>query len=114
MSILYPAETNNGVVTSWIPLTTAWASVSGCSNSLMLEGDRLVAFDPGYGISINPAATCQPSAVTTWWEQGRLGGGSGAGHTAVSILPLTCPEGFSTVVTSVKDYSSTLAMCCPP
>lgn len=113
MSSPYPAETNGGVVTSWIPLTTSFASVSGCSNSYMLEGPSLVAFDPGYGLSINSEATCQPSAVTTWWEQGRLGGGSGPGHTAVSILPLTCPDGWSTVATSISDSTTTQAMCCP-
>jgi hypothetical protein len=114
MSSPYPAETNGGVVTSWIPLTTSFASVSGCSNSYMLEGPSLVAFDPGYGLSINSDATCQPSAVTTWWKQARLGGGSGSGHTAVSILPLTCPDGWSTVATSISDSTTTQAMCCPP
>lgn len=106
-------DRNDGDVTSWIPLTTVWPSSSGCGSSFRLDGPSLVAFDPGYGLEIDSAVKCQPPAVTTWWEQGRLGKGVYSGHTAVSILPLTCPESFSTVVTSIKDQSSTLAMCCP-
>lgn len=113
MSDFYPAETNGGDVTSWIPLTTTWPSSSGCDSSFRLNGPSLVAFDPGYGLEIDTAVKCQPPAVTTWWEQGLLGKGAFSGHTAVSILPLTCPESFSTVATSIKDQSSTLAMCCP-
>ncbi|KAL1982509.1 hypothetical protein VTN96DRAFT_1234 [Rasamsonia emersonii] len=110
---VYPAETTSGVVTSWIPLTTVWTASAGCSDSFRLDGPSLVAFDPGYGLDIDHRVICQPPAVTTWWEQGLLGGGDQSGHTAVNILPLTCPEGFSTVVTSTRDHSSTLAMCCP-
>lgn len=113
MSELYPAETNGGQVTSWIPLTTAWSASPDCSSIYRLNGPSLVAFDPGYGLDIDPGVTCQPAAVTTWWEQARLGGGRYDSHTAVSILPLKCPEDFSTVATSIKDGSSTLAMCCP-
>ena len=113
MSIIYPAETNNGVVTSWIPLSTAWPSSSGCADSFRLDGPSLMAFDPGYGLNVNPSVTCEPPEVTTWWEQGLLGGGDSSGHTAVSIGPLVCPESFVTVATSIKNYSSTLAMCCP-
>lgn len=112
MSDYYPAETNTGVVTSWIPLASVWPSASGCRSSFRLDGPSLVAFDPGYGLDIDTAVVCQPPAVTTWWEQARLGGG-GSDHTAVSILPLRCPESFSTVATSIKNQSSTLAMCCP-
>ncbi|KAB8234047.1 uncharacterized protein BDW43DRAFT_66959 [Aspergillus alliaceus] len=111
-SIIYPGETNGGTVTSFIPLTTAWPASSGCASYFRLNGPSLMAYDPGYGLEINTDVICGPPALTTWWEQGRLGGG-GPYHTAVSIGPLTCPEDFSTVVSSVKDSSSTLAMCCP-
>lgn len=109
---LYPPETDGGTVTSFIPLTTAWASSSGCESYFRLNGPSLMAYDPGYGLEIDKDVRCAPPAVTTWWEQGLLGGG-GEYHTAVSIGPMTCPEAFSTVVTSAKDGTSTLAMCCP-
>lgn len=109
---LYPAETNDDTVTSFIPLTTAWPSSSGCDHYFRLNGASLMAYDPGYGLEIDRNVICAPPAVTTWWEQGRLGGGNQY-HTAVSIGPMVCPEGFSTVITSVKDDTSTLAMCCP-
>ncbi|KAB8255367.1 hypothetical protein BDV32DRAFT_142082 [Aspergillus pseudonomiae] len=109
---LYPAETSDGTVTSFIPLTTVWLPPSGCASYFRLNGPSLVAWDPGYGLDIDTNVRCAPSAVTTWWEQGALGGG-GSEHTAVSIGPLTCPENFSTVASSVKNGSSTLAMCCP-
>ncbi|KAL4745270.1 hypothetical protein BDW72DRAFT_61896 [Aspergillus terricola var. indicus] len=110
---LYPAETNGDEVTSFIPLTTAWPSSSGCASYFRLNGPSLMAFDPGYGLEINTDVRCCPPAVTTWWNQGLLGGGY-EDHTAVSIGPMTCPEDWSTVVSSVRDHSSTLAMCCPP
>lgn len=106
----YPAETNDGVVTSWIPLTTEWTSVKGCSDSYMLQGTTIVAFDPAYGISVRPGVRCQPDAVTTWWNQVVLGESS----TAVSLLPVTCPEKWSTVLTFVQSKISTQVMCCPP
>ncbi|KAK2036794.1 hypothetical protein LZ31DRAFT_482792, partial [Colletotrichum somersetense] len=74
----------------------------------------LVAYDPGFGLDIDSRVRCAPAAVTTWWEQGRLGINGGEGHTAVSIGPLVCPDRWNTVATSVKDEMSTLAMCCPP
>lgn len=110
---LYPAETDSGgTVTSYIPLATSWSASEGCSSSFRFNGPSLMAFDPAYGIDVNTNAVCNPPAVTTWWNQGNLGGG-GSEHTIASIGPLTCPGGFSTVVTSVKDTISTKAMCCP-
>jgi len=112
--LLYPAETTSGVVTSFIPLTTVFTHSSACSRYLRLNGDTLVAFDPGYGLDIDSNARCVPSAVTTWWEQGRFGNTNDEDHTAVSLGPMVCPHAWSTVVSSVRDHSSTLAMCCPP
>ncbi|KAI0475656.1 hypothetical protein GGR56DRAFT_695430 [Xylariaceae sp. FL0804] len=112
-TMIYPAVTSSGVVTSFIPLTTVFTPSAGCSGRYRLDGPSLVAFDPGYGLDIDPDVRCAPSAVTTWWEQGRLGF-DGAGHTAISLGPLTCPDDWITVASSVgEDRSSTLAMCCP-
>lgn len=113
MTSLYPAETNSGVVTSWIPLTTVFTPSASCTSQFRLDGPSLVAFDPGYGLDIDSNAECAPPAVTTWWEQGRLGGGDGNGHTAVSIGPLTCPDEWTTVASSTSQGSSTAFMCCP-
>ncbi|KAK3940538.1 hypothetical protein QBC46DRAFT_125153 [Diplogelasinospora grovesii] len=113
MTSLYPAETNSGAVTVWIPLTTTFTPSPSCTSQFRLDGPSLVAFDPGYGLDINPAAACAPPAVTTWWEQGRLGAGNAQAHTAASLGPMTCPDEWTTVDSSVKDRSSTLEMCCP-
>ncbi|KAH9988826.1 hypothetical protein F4779DRAFT_610745 [Xylariaceae sp. FL0662B] len=113
MSRLYPPETSSGVVTSFIPLTTAFTPSVECTSYFRLNGPSLVAFDPGYGLDINTDVRCAPSAVTTWWEQGRFGGGSDTDHTAVSLGPLTCPDEWTTLASSVKEKSSTLALCCP-
>jgi hypothetical protein len=118
MANVYPPETNDGVVTSWVPLTTTFTPSVGCESKFRLNGPSLVAYDPGYGLDIDARVKCAPPAVTTWWEQGRLGKGrlgkgNDDGHTAASIGPLTCPNAWSTVATSVSG-SSTHAMCCPP
>lgn len=108
----YPAETNSGTVTSYLPLTTAWPSSSGCASIYRLNGPSLVAWDPGYGLDVNSDVVCDAPEVTTWWEQGLLGNG-GTLPTRISLGPFTCPEAFSTMKSSVKDASSTLVMCCP-
>ncbi|KAI8947083.1 hypothetical protein F4801DRAFT_582758 [Xylaria longipes] len=112
MTSVYPAVTSNGAVTSFVPLTTLFTPSAECSEYFRLNGPSLVAFDPGYGLDIDTAVRCVPSAVTTWWEQGRLGVKREV-HTALSLGPLVCPYEWQTVATSVEDKSSTLAMCCP-
>jgi hypothetical protein len=117
MSVSYTPiapETNGEDVTDWVPLTTAFSWSSACTGSYRLDGPSLVAFDPGYGLDIDPNVACQPPAVTTWWEQARLGVESQGGHTAASLQPMVCPRSFITVASSIKHNSSTLAMCCPP
>ncbi|KAI1490880.1 hypothetical protein F5X96DRAFT_512519 [Biscogniauxia mediterranea] len=114
MTNIYPAETLSGTVTSFIPLTTIFTPTAGCTEFFRLNGPSLVAFDPGYGLDIDIDVRCLPSAVTTWWEQGLFGDASDGTHTAVSIGPLICPDKWATVASSIKDSSSTLAMCCPP
>lgn len=112
MATVYPAVTGGATVTSFVPLTTSFTPSAACSEYFRLNGPSLVAFDPGYGLDIDTDVRCVPSAVTTWWEQGRLGG-NGEGHTAISLGPLVCPHEWHTVVSSTVDQSSTLAMCCP-
>lgn len=113
MATLYSADTVNGVVTSYIPLTTVFTPPEFCSTIFRQDGPSYVAYDPGYGLDIDSRIICQPPAVTTWWEQGNLGDVA-SDHTAVSIGPLTCPHSWITVATSIKGDVSTAVMCCPP
>lgn len=112
MTSLYPADTVSGVVMSFIPLTTVFTPPSSCSSIFRLDGASYMAFDPGYGLDIDEKVICQPPAVTTWWEQDNLGNAA-TGHTAVSLGPLTCPQDWQTMESSVKDDLSTAAICCP-
>lgn len=139
MSTTYPPETSNGVVTSWIPLTTGWIDDPGCSSRYFLREttafsmaifssanstvqelerettSRLIAFDPGYEISVMPEIPCLPSEVPISWSQGRLdiSDSNTNGSTSLSLLPLKCPDRWSTVATFVRSSISTQVMCCP-
>ena len=72
--------------------------------------NAIAGWDPGYGLDVAPDTTCHPKPVTTWWNNGRLGGNS---LTIVSLGPMSCPEAYSTARTSVKDQYSTMVACCP-
>lgn len=103
-------ETNDGVVTSWMPITTAHPSVNGCSDLIWsYVANTVAAWDPGYGLDVADSQ-CLPKPATTWWDQDRLGKNT---ETVMSIGPITCPEAYFTAKTSVKDSSSTLVACCP-
>ncbi|CAJ2502669.1 Uu.00g100630.m01.CDS01 [Anthostomella pinea] len=104
-------ETNAGVVTSWIPITTAHPDQAGCDGyKWRFVPDTIAAWDPGYGISVQTDATCLPKAVTTWWLADRLGLNT---QTVLSVGPITCPEAYYTASVSAKDESSSLVACCP-
>jgi hypothetical protein len=112
----YPAVTAGAsavIVTSWLPVTTAWSAPTACA-SIIWEGypPNLALNDPGYGIYVDPSVTCLPPAATTWWEQGHSSYGTGAGTTTFSIGPIVCPQAYTTATTSVYD-SSTFVACCP-
>lgn len=111
MANIYPPETTSGVVTSYIPLTDVFVPPESCK-SVFREGASWIAYDLLYGLEINSNVVCQPSAVTTWWTQATSGSPL-SGQTIVSIGPLSCPSSWNTVATSLKDVSSTAAMCCP-
>lgn len=104
-------ETNGNVVTSWIPLESAWPQQPDCTSALWNYYKNIVAaWDPGYGVSANTDVTCHPKAVTTWWLQERLGPNT---ETVVSLGPINCPEDYYTATERVQDSSSTLVACCP-
>ncbi|KAE8406440.1 hypothetical protein BDV37DRAFT_270043 [Aspergillus pseudonomiae] len=106
---LYPPETNDKRVTSWIPLTTAWRMPPDCSTYFRIDGPSLIAFDPRTDLEGDPSIGCAPSEIAISWKQVALV----HPDTANSLGPLTCPDYLHTVGTSVKDGSSTLAICCP-
>lgn len=136
MSTTYPLETNNGVATSWIPLTTGWSASSDCGFSCYLLyrsiSDNLlssqvylasafVTFDPLEGLAGPGRPPCLPSEISIWktqfttyydWQDTTPRFGSP--DKIISIMPLRCPDAWSTVATFVKSGSSIQAMCCPP
>lgn len=104
-------DSSTGTVTSWIPFNTPYSMhVEDCTSAFWASDSELVAWDPGYGISVNHNLRCVPQAVTTWWAQGWLGLNT---ETVVSIGPLTCPEAFRQVATHVEDETRTRVACCP-
>ncbi|KAI1758824.1 hypothetical protein GGR53DRAFT_524353 [Hypoxylon sp. FL1150] len=104
-------ETNTGVVTSWIPITTAYPTQPNCPSLIWkYVPSTLAAWDPGYGIDVDTDVTCLPKPVTTWWLQNRFGP---IEATILSIGPITCPQAYYTATVSKKDESSTFVACCP-
>lgn len=111
--VSHPPETNEGIVTSWLPLTSAWPSVSQCATggiySQLGESGVPIAYDPFFGVSLEPSITCLPPAATSWWSES-----TGIPLlTHVSIGPVVCPGGYTTATTSVVNNSSTFVACCP-
>jgi hypothetical protein len=109
-----PPETNSGVVTSWLPISTAWPSVSQCSTEIYSQlggGGVAIGFDPYFGMYISSQTTCLPPVATEWWNQEKqtpaqtvtsLGGG-----------PSICPQLYTTAHTSILNSMSTFVACCP-
>lgn len=106
---LKPMETVDKRVTSWLPLTSNWNLPSGCSTSFHINAAALTAFDPGYGLEGDPLVRCVPPEIVASSKQAALG----QPDTSISLGPLTCPDYLYTAGISVKDGSSTLAVCCP-
>ncbi|GMG11803.1 unnamed protein product [Aspergillus oryzae var. brunneus] len=106
---LKPMETVDKRVTSWLPLTSNWNLPSGCSTSFHINAAALTAFDPEYGLEGDPLVRCVPPEVVASSKQAALG----QPDTSISLGPLTCPDYLYTAGISVKDDSSTLAVCCP-
>jgi len=108
-----PPETNGGVVTTWLPVTSAWFSVSQCATAIYSQqggvGAVAIAFDPFYGLSIDTQLTCLPPAVTSWWNQVQ----QTPAQTVTSLGPLVCPSQYTTGGSSIIDLISTSIACCP-
>jgi hypothetical protein len=113
-----PAELNDGIWTSWLPVTTAWPSQAACDTAIWARvgintdsGYWPYIFDPEYGQSVANTPTCLPPAATQWWEQ--TPDTDLPQITSYSLGPLVCPEAYTTVTTTVVKSSSTSVICCP-
>lgn len=98
----HPPETNAGITTSWLPMSTAWESKYPSDWYMWNPTETtLVAWDPDLG------PRCQPPEVESWWkstsEVGRR----------LSIGPVVCPQAYSTAGTSVNQLGNTFVACCP-
>jgi hypothetical protein len=110
----HPPETNGGIVTSWLPLTSAWPSVAECAtggiySQIGANGALAIAYDPYYGMSIDRSLTCLPPFATAWWSQTT----TTPLLTHTSLGPFVCPGGYTTATSSVVDDISTFVGCCP-
>lgn len=121
-AITHPPETNFGTITSWLPLTTTYPAQAGCSSSFWArwgfyqsagQNYQLVGFDPGYDISVGSGASCQPAAVTSWWETRDASLTASGVTTRYSIGPIVCPQAYTTVGTNVVGLGTTQVACCP-
>jgi hypothetical protein len=110
-TITHPPVTNNGVVTSWLPVTTAWPSIQQCSTDIYSQfgGGLALAFDPYYGRFINTQISCLPPAATLWWSQVL----QTPAQTITGLGPLECPQLCTTGTTSVINPMSTFVACRP-
>lgn len=111
----HPPETTSGTITSWLPLTSAADLQAGCSSAIQWRSGfaEAVAFDPGFGITVDRFARCQPEQVTSWWETNEAALTALRVTTRYSIGPIACPEAYTTASTRVKNKSSTEVFCCP-
>jgi hypothetical protein len=105
-------ELHNGILTKWVPLTTAGvASLSpACSKAIYFQPDsdgNLAGYDPWYGQNVDTnLQSCLVKEQTQYWDQ------SGAPSTLLNLGPFSCPSGYTTAATSLVD-SDTLVGCCP-
>ncbi|CAM1509530.1 Fc.00g032690.m01.CDS01 [Cosmosporella sp. VM-42] len=110
----HPAELNGHILTSWIPMTTAWPSSSGCESSFWkYVPQTLAAWDPGYGLFAQLGLSCLPPEMTSWWNAGSIMSTVDLDSTQYSIGPIVCPEAYYTATTFVNAGSSTQVACCP-
>jgi hypothetical protein len=103
-------ELNNGILTTWLPLTTPGPSVSAaCSSEIYVVPlhTTLAAFDPWYGQNVNSELSCLAAEETLWWDQ------SQGPSTTTFLGPFACPNGHTTAATSLFREGTTLVGCCP-
>jgi hypothetical protein len=112
MASTYAPSTLSGIVTSWLPITSAWPSVAACqtivwNNALYTQYNDVE--DPRYGISVDTVLTCLPPVATPWWLQQSANNPG----TTLSLGPIVCPSAYFTASTSTQATGSTWVACCP-
>lgn len=117
MATTHPAELNNGVWTSWLPVTTAWTSQEVCNTAAWARNGIQTSpgfvpyiYDPAYAESVSNGLTCLPPQATTWWYSGTTISNT---ITSYSMGPVVCPAAYETVSTVEVSGSSTSIICCP-
>lgn len=113
-------ELNSGIWTTWLPITTAYSSQSGCQTAAWARFGIQASsdfwpyiYDPAYYSSVANSLTCLPPAATSWLDGGTTVDGT---ITSYSLGPVTCPvayETVSTILVSGGGGESTSVICCP-
>lgn len=101
--------TESGVATSYLPLTTAWASAGpDCASGVYQQiGGTFLGWDPWYAQNVdNRLSTCWPPEASTWWSQS-------AQPTTVLGPVFTCPEAYFEAYTTTLDSQTKQTICCP-
>ncbi|CAG8978123.1 hypothetical protein HYALB_00000797 [Hymenoscyphus albidus] len=104
-----PSEVNNGITTSWLPLTTPGVSAPPeCSSEIyrVPGGQDIVAFDPFYAKNIPNALQCLPLEVSKSWEQTGV-------TTVTSLGGFNCPSLYTKAATASLNKISAIVACCP-
>jgi hypothetical protein len=106
-------ETQDGTVTSFLPLSTPWSSISDCSSQIYQQPDgHLIAFDPYYRASISPSAVaCFAPEITAWWSQQTQA--SGPPTPTVLGPEFVCPGLYTPAATGLVNSFTTQLFCCP-
>lgn len=100
----HPPVTNQGRVTSYLPVTS-FPAVAECSAEIYSDV-LFVAFNPFYGQDILTSITCLPQAVTLWWQQTTP-------QTTTELGPIVYPDLYTTASTSIVNSLTTFVACCP-
>lgn len=107
---LWTSEVVWDTTTYFYPLTTAFSYPDGCTNLFQKSDDDLVAFVIGLDSGTGSGVACLPEILTAFQAVEF----PYRGPTLTSALgPFICPVNWQTMVTSTKDRTSTLALCCP-
>jgi hypothetical protein len=98
--------------TVWLPLSTAYPYVSGCSQDIYKPGGgSIFAWDPLFGATIQPASTgCLPREVSSSYWQTSLS------QTSITTLlgpTFVCPAAYSAVLTLAINSYTQQTLCCP-
>ena len=115
----YGPVTNAGVVTSYLPLTTAWPFSAGCSTQILSDDVPgysapyyLYFNDPRYPSVVPQQPTCLPPQISSWWYQTT----QDSITTLLGGYTFLCPSAYSTVYSSAGTTTGSVTTtigCCP-